>query len=133
MARGKEEYAARMNVLSGFGKDLARRAKSRCELCSAAGEKLSVYEVPPERPVPEFERCVLLCSRCEEAFRDPRKFEGGDQWRCLGEAAWSALAPVQVLAVRLLQRLGTSEDWAREALDGLYLDEEVEEWVTEEG
>jgi hypothetical protein len=38
---------------------------------------------------------------------------------------------VQVMAVRLLRRLSKSQDWAREALDELFLDEEIEALVTE--
>lgn len=38
---------------------------------------------------------------------------------------------VQVVAVRLLRRMAGREAWAREALDELYLDDEVEALVTE--
>jgi hypothetical protein len=38
---------------------------------------------------------------------------------------------VQVMAVRLLRRQAASQDWAREALDGLFLDETTESLVTE--
>ncbi len=31
-------------TLSSFGKDLARRARSKCELCESAGVPLSVFE-----------------------------------------------------------------------------------------
>lgn len=133
MARGKEEHAAGIAILNSFGKELARRAKSRCELCGRSGEKLQVFEVPPEEKSPSIDRCVLLCSPCYEAFSRPAKFVPGEQWRCLAESAWSELAPVQVLAVRLLKRLADTEDWAREALGSLFLEEEVEEWVTNEG
>jgi protein PhnA len=131
MARGKEEYGARIALLNSFGKDLARRAKSKCELCGASGEKLGVFEVPPEEREPRFERCIMLCESCTAAFEKPEKFEGDERWRFLAEAAWSEFAPVQVLAVRLLRRMAEKSDWAREAEESLYLDEEIEEWVTE--
>jgi hypothetical protein len=38
---------------------------------------------------------------------------------------------VQVMAIRLLKRLAKTQDWAREALDELFLDEEIEALVTE--
>ena len=131
MAKGREDHEARISHRSSFGKDLARRAKSRCELCNAAGEKLEVFEVPPEQAVPGIERCVLLCHSCIEQIVDMRKFEPGEQWRFLQQAAWSEIPAVQVLAVRLLKRQPAKEDWARESLEGLFLDEEIEDWVTE--
>lgn len=130
MAKGREEYQARQFTLQAFGKDLARRAKSKCELCEAAGVKLSPYEVPPEGPVPEYDQCILICDDCREALDNPKKFKPGEHWRVLAQTVWSDVTPVQVAAVRLLRRQGESEDWAREALEGVYLDEELEEWVT---
>lgn len=38
---------------------------------------------------------------------------------------------VQIMAVRLLRRQSASQDWAREALDDLFLDEEADALVTE--
>ena len=61
MAKGKEAYEARVAELNLFGKDLARRAKLRCELCERGGETLSIVEVPPAPKDPEFKKCVMLC------------------------------------------------------------------------
>lgn len=118
-------------MLNSFGKDLARRAKSRCELCERGGEKLSVFEVPPEPRQPDIDRCLLICERCREQAADLKRFKGGEHWRVLAEMAWSGTPMVQVMAVRLLRRQAGSQDWARAALDTLYLDEEVETLVTE--
>lgn len=120
-----------MAVLNSFGKDLARRAKSKCELCERGGEKLSIFEVPPERRDPDIDRCLLLCERCREQSEDVKRFKGGEHWRVLVGMAWSGVPMVAVMAVRLLRRQAASQDWAREALDGLYLDEEIETLVTE--
>mgnify|MGYP000930954524 FL=1 len=38
---------------------------------------------------------------------------------------------VQVMAVRLLRRLQKSQDWAREALEELFLDEEIENLINQ--
>lgn len=131
MATGREEHAERLSHRSSFGKDLARRSKSKCELCETSGVKLGVFEVPPEQAIPTIERCVLLCERCIEQISNLKKFKPGEQWRCLQQAAWSEIPAVQVLAVRLLRRQADSEDWARETLEGLFLDEDVEEWAGE--
>jgi protein PhnA len=131
MSRGKEEHAARTAILHSFGKDLARRAKSKCELCERGGESLSIFEVPPAPRDPDPGRCLLLCDGCHSQAGDPRRFGAGDHWRFLAEQAWSGNPMVQVMAVRLLRRQAATQHWAREALDGLFLDEEVESVVTE--
>ena len=41
MAKGYELHQARMMALQGMGKDLTRRAKSKCELTGAAGVSLA--------------------------------------------------------------------------------------------
>lgn len=132
MAKGYEVNQARVGTLALFGKDLARRAHSRCELCEASGVKLSAYEVPPVPALPEFERCVFICDPCREQVENPRKFEPGEHWRCLTQAVWGDLPAVQVLAVRLLRRQAATQPWAREALEDLFLDPEIEEWASQE-
>lgn len=119
-----------MAILSSFGKDLARRAKSKCEICEASGVKLLPYEVEPVPAEPEFDNCLMVCENCYEQITEPKRFKAGEHWRCLAETVWSENPAVQVVAVRLLKRQEKDQDWARETLDGLFLDEEVEEWVT---
>jgi len=109
---------------------LARRAKSKCELCEASGAKLAPYEVPPEEAVPDYDRCILICDDCREALDNPKKFKSGEHWRVLAQTVWSDVVPVQVAAVRLMRRQADSEAWARGALEGVYLESEVDEWVT---
>lgn len=129
MAKGKEEHEARVAALNTFGKDLARRAKSKCELCERGGEKLAIFEVPPVPREPDAGRCLLLCGDCADQAADSRRFRSGEQWRFLAGQAWNENPMVQVMAIRLLRRLQKSQDWAREALDGLFLDEEIETLV----
>jgi len=131
MAKGREIHEERMARLSLFGKDLARRAKSRCELCESAGASLSIFEVPPVPREPDFGRCLLLCEPCREQVEEPKRFRAGEHWRFLAGQAWSEVGMVQIVAVRLLRRQSDSQAWAREALGELYLDEEVESLVTE--
>lgn len=131
MSRGKQEHEARNAVLNSFGKELARRAKSKCELCERGGESLAIFEVPPVPREPDAGRCLLLCGDCLAAAENPGRFAAGEHWRFLAEQAWSGNLMVQVMAVRLLRRQGAAQHWAREALDGLFLDEEVESLVTE--
>ena len=121
-----EARVAEVNVL---GKDLARRARSSCELCEAKGVPLRIFEVTPVPTVPDPERCLMLCQECREQVEDARRFRAGEHWRGLAQMVWSDLPVVQVVAVRLLRRLSPSLAWAREALESVDLDDEIEAWV----
>ena len=128
MARSPDPCRQRPEANALLGRSLARRARSRCELCGAAGVALSAFEVAPFPEDPNPERAVLLCQRCFAASvggtLDPLS------WRCLESAAWSELAPLQVLAVRLARRLASERcDWAADLLGMLYLAPEIEDWL----
>jgi len=128
MAKGYELHQARMMALQCMGKDLTRRAKSRCELTGAAGVPLRAYEIPPVPEDPDIERTLLISEECHEMLEHPERL-AGRHWQCLAEAVWSEMPAVQVVAWRMLSELAKREDWAREALDEVFLDPEVEEWA----
>jgi protein PhnA len=128
MAKGYEIHQARMMALQGMGKDLARRAKSKCELTGASGVSLRIYEVPPVAEEPDIERTLLVSTECEEMLEHPQRL-AGRSWQCLAEAVWSEMPAVQVVAWRMLNELAKREDWAREVLDEVFLDPEVEDWA----
>ncbi len=128
MGKGYEIHQLRMMALQGIGKDLARRAKSKCELTGAAGVPLRPYEVPPVGADPELDRTILISEACHQVLEHPKRLSGRE-WQCLGEMVWSELPAVQVVAWRMLHELAKREDWAREVLDGVFLDEEVEQWA----
>ncbi|MEO8615317.1 MAG: phnA protein [Luteolibacter sp.] len=131
MGKGYEQHQARVLALQGLGKDLARRAKSKCELTGAAGVPLRPYEVPPVADEPDIERILLLSEACHEALERPEKL-AGRSWQCLAEVVWSEMPAVQVVAWRMLKCLAKREDWAREAIEEVFLDPEVEEWAKSE-
>ena len=128
MAKGYEINQARMLALQGMGKDLARRAKSKCELTGVSGVPLRSYEVPPVPADPDFNRTILISEACQQALDHPDTL-AGQEWRCLAESVWSDLPVVQVAAWRMLRVLATREDWAASALDDVFLDPEIEEWA----
>lgn len=131
MAKGYEEHQNRLRALSSFGKALARRSRSSCELCEASGVKLVVFEVAPIPEEPEYERCIFICQTCQKQIEKPKKMDP-HHWRSLYGTVWSEVPAVQVMAVRLLRRLAPSEVWAEELLEQLYLEEEVQEWIEQE-
>jgi len=128
MAKGHEIHQARLTALQLLGKDLARRAKSKCELTGASGVPLRPYEVPPVPADPDFDRTLLLCEACHAALEKPSTLAGRG-WQMLAEAVWSENAAVQVVAWRMLKRLSLKEDWARTVLEEAYLNPEVQEWA----
>jgi protein PhnA len=131
MAKGYELHQGRMMALQAMGKDLTRRAKSRCEITGVSGVPLRSYEVPPVAETPDFDRTLLVSDACMEVLQHPKRL-AGREWQCLTEAVWSDMPAVQVVAWRMLRELATREDWAREALDEVFLDPEIEEWANAE-
>lgn len=131
MGKGYETHQARLLALQGIGKDLARRAKSKCELTGASGVPLKPYEVPPIAGEPDLDRTLLLSEACHEVLDHPNRLKGRE-WQCLAEVVWSELPATQVVAWRMLRYLAKREDWAREAIDKVFLNEEVEEWAKSE-
>ena len=128
MGKGFEMHQQRVMALQAIGKDLARRAKSKCELTGAAGVPLRAYEVPPVTAEPDCDRTLLVSEACLEMLENPRRLAGRG-WQCLAEVVWSESPAVQVVAWRMLNELAKREDWAREVVDEVFLDEEVETWA----
>lgn len=128
MGKGFDQNQERIAALQALGKDLARRAKSKCELTGAAGVPLKPYEIPPVPKEPDIERTLLLSEPCHEALQRPNLL-AGRRWQCLAEMIWSESPAVQVLSWRILEHLAKKEDWAREALENAALDPETEAWA----
>jgi protein PhnA len=128
MAKGYEIHQVRKLLLQGLGKDLTRRAKSKCELTGVSGVPLRAYEVAPVAEIPELDRTLLLSEACHAAIQRPHTLNGR-QWHCLAEAVWSDFPALQVLAWRMLSHLARREAWARELLDEVVLDPDVEVWA----
>ncbi len=128
MGKGYETHQARMMALQGIGKDLARRAKSKCELTGVAGVSLRPYEVPPVSTEPDLDRTLLISEACHDVLEHPDRLVGR-AWQGLAETIWSEQAATQVVAWRMLHHLAKREDWAREVIEEVFLDPEVEEWA----
>lgn len=124
MGKGYEENQARLGLLQSFGKELARRAKSTCELSLEKGVSLKIYEVPPVTKDPNFDRCLLLSETTIAALEKPSLLKSND-WRHLGELIWSELPLQQVMSFRILKYLAKDHDWCAEILEEAYVDEEV--------
>jgi len=128
MARGFEMNLERRMALEALGKDLARRAKSRCELTHAAGVPLRIYEVPPAPPDPEFDRCLLISEPALAQIRNPSTLRP-EEWHHLADLVWSDLPAAQVMSVRILRQLAETEPWAQRLIEETYLDPDIESWA----
>ena len=125
MAKGYDVNQERRQALSLFGKDLARRAKSKCELTQASGVPLLTYEIPPVPNDPDFERCLLISENVLAQLEQPRSLRPGE-WRHLNEVIWSDIPAVQAMALRILRHLAPAEPWAQNLIEESYLHPGVE-------
>jgi protein PhnA len=125
MARGVDNHNRRHDVLQSFGKDLARRSGSKCELCTASGVSLEIFEVPPVKQEPDYENCLFICRECSSRIAAIKKTDT-DHWRCLTDRIWSEIPAVKILSVMILRAISFRASWAGEVLDNVYLDDDEE-------
>jgi len=94
---------------------LMDRSDGKCELCGGS-DGLHAYSVDPK------DEDILICSICAGSIDDPIADEA--HWHCLYDSMWSTEPAVQVMAYRLLSKLGKQD-----MLDMFYLEPEVQEWA----
>ncbi len=105
------------------------RSGNKCELCGSA-DGVQVYEVPPQNNKTQ-DDTIMVCAKCD-AQLEKREEPDSSHWKSLTETMWSEVPGVQVVAWRMLNRL-SSESWAADALDMLYLDDEKLAWAKATG
>lgn len=86
-----------------------------CDLCGSE-EGLTAYTVAPK------DETITICITCASSIEDPMTEE--KHWNCLHDSMWSTEPAVQVMAFRLLTKLG-----AQDQLDMLYLEDDVKVWA----
>ncbi len=128
MAKGLLKHQERQEALSLLGKDLARRARSKCEICESSGVSLSIYEIAPVPSEPEYDSCLMICETCKTQLENPKRLEP-NHWRCLTKSVWSEVPAVQVVSLRQLRKLSQKQPWALEALEYAYPEPEIERWA----
>lgn len=104
---------------------LIKRSNNSCELCTAK-EKLSVYPVPPKSDL-SAQQSIYLCQNCIVQI-DGEKAINVNHWRCLNDSMWNQEPAIQIMSYRLLHKLST-ESWAQDALDIIYLEDDVRTWA----
>jgi protein PhnA len=106
-------------------KTLLTRCDSKCELCGSTSS-LAPFAVPPMTDI-NVDNCVMICDTCTSQIEDPATMDV-NHWRCLNDSMWSQVPTVQVISYVLLSKL-VSESWAQDALDMMYVEEDVKEWA----
>ncbi|MCJ8339606.1 MAG: PhnA domain-containing protein [Pseudomonadales bacterium] len=104
---------------------LLKRSSEKCELCGSANN-LSSYNVEPNDGASS-DSSILCCDVCQSQIQDPGSMDT-NHWRCLNDSMWSQEPVVQVMAWRQLKLL-SSELWAQDLLEMLYLDDSLQKWA----
>ncbi len=99
--------------------------QTHCELCSATSA-VATYEVSQTAQT-SFPNTAMLCSTCREQIEDAASLKA-NHWHCLNESIWSENPAVKVLAWRTLKLL-SSESWAQDLLDQLYMEDDLLAWA----
>ena len=142
-----KQHLQRVNLLQQLGKNLARRAKSCCELCS---ENTSLYslEIPPFPEEPSLENSLFLCEICiqrmlvilpnsNSTLSKPQKVKLdilflSNDLLFLQQKIWSDVPVVQISAVLMSHKaMSLGIGWAIEMIDGVFLEEENLNWFQE--
>jgi protein PhnA len=105
--------------------ELRSRSPDLCELCGTRSET-EAWQIPPS-PDGTADQAVLLCTRCRAQVERSEPLDV-EHWRSLVDTMWSELPAVQVMAWRMLRRV-RAEGWAADALDMLYLADDVRIWA----
>lgn len=113
VAKGLDKHQERIAAINLCGKDLARRADKKCELC-AGNDELRPHDTDADAE-PSLDTLLLACKRCRD-FADGGKCDEREL-RFLETAVWHELPHVAALAKSMLSRVDA--DWARATLDML--------------
>ncbi len=104
---------------------LKQRSNDSCELCTATNN-LVVYPVPPTSDL-SAQQSVYICQTCQSQIDGENELDL-NHWRCLNDSMWNQEPAVQVMSYRMLHKL-SSESWAQDALEMIYMEDEVKTWA----
>ena len=102
---------------------LRERCQNTCELCGVGSAELAMAVSP--RGNDKMENEVAICRECQHEMSETTS---ASRWQCLAGSIWNPEPSVQALSYRLLYQY-RDQDWAREILDSVELDEAVVHWA----
>ncbi|WP_417783094.1 alkylphosphonate utilization protein [Terasakiella pusilla] len=92
---------------------------SSCQLCESTNNVSTLQIAGAE------DCSVQACATCQEQINSDQALDV-HHWRCLNDSMWTPEEGVQIMAWRLLTRLSAQgENWAQDALESLYLEDDV--------
>lgn len=118
-----KKYKEKLSRVGEFGKDLARRSKSKCELCGASKVKLVIYELPPIPKEPDFNNCIFICEECLNKLNNLNKIKENDL-RFLENSIWSELPIIKAISISLLKLIQNKFPWAEDVLYNGYVEKQ---------
>jgi protein PhnA len=113
MAKGRDKQDAYEAALQRLGRDLARRAKSKCELTGASGT-LRTVDLEGPKVEPDLDHVVLVSPLVSDHLKG-RGLQNRNELHYLESAVWSDLSPVRRAAIAILSQI--DEPWAEEAIE----------------
>jgi protein PhnA len=108
---------------------LIERSGRFCEL-SKTNENLMAYHVLPSDDN-DIKNYVYISEKCVNQLEKKENLES-NFWGFLKDSMWSEIPAVQVISWRMLHRL-KDEAWATEALEIMYLPDELLQWAKSTG
>ena len=112
MAKGREKHQSYLDALNLLGKDLARRAKSKCELSLEPGT-LQIFDLQGPDVEPELDHLVMVCPQVTQHLNGKEIERASVHY--LETAVWSTEIAVRKAAIRILEQI--NEGWAHEAIE----------------
>ncbi len=97
---------------------------NQCALCYSE-DTLSEYEVTGTQTA-----SITLCDTCKGQIEGTSELTV-NHWHCLNDSAWTDVPAEQVMVYRMLKKLST-EAWAQDLIEQIYLDEETLAWAESE-
>lgn len=105
---------------------LKQRSNGVCEL---SGEAVELYQYAvPFAKENNADGIILISKKCLDQIEKKEELDAKFWERILLSAMWSEVPAVQVVAWRMLNRF-RSESWASEALEMMYLDQDMLQWA----
>jgi protein PhnA len=111
--------------MNNFSSELTERCGGSCELCKTKTD-LSTFVVSPKTGH-HIDEQIALCDTCLDQYLSPNT-ANSNHWRCLNDSIWSTVPAIQVFSYRMLQQL-SSQKWAADLLEMMYLDDDTREWA----
>lgn len=129
MSKKRKPYKENLLRVGDFGKDLARRSKSKCELCEASKVKLTIYEVPPAPTTPDFNNCIFICDHCLNLIFNIDTVKENDL-RFLEGPIWSETEIIKATSIALLKTAENKFSWISDSLENIYIDSQLEDKIS---